>query len=185
MTGLAYLNTSTLTAHRAFTGIAEPELACRLQAQFALEVGFFETGDTAAALLTSPSFRVAIKGTPTGSPFVLTSTGNTQATTYLFNFTSVDSAALRSAIGDLHELEAIAEVEWTVSGAVQRVAFPITILNAWIRTSDSAPDPAAEESETWLTEQLAARITAGGYIEFQNAAGDWFNVPMNSGRAPS
>lgn len=185
MTGLVYLNTSTLTARNALTGIATPVINCRLQAQFALEVGFFATGDTAPALLSSPTFRVAIKGTPTGSPFVLTSTAVEQDETYLFEFASVDSAALRTAIGDLPQLSAYGEVEWTVGGEVQRVSFPVIILNAYIRTGDSAPDPAAEESIVWLEEQLASRITEGGYIEFQNAAGDWFNIPMNSGRAPS
>lgn len=185
MTGLVYLNTTTLSARKTLTGIEVPVISCRLQAQFALEVGFFATGDTAPELLSSPTFRVAIKGTPTGSPFVLTSTAEEQESTYLFNFASVDSTALRTAIGDLPQLSAYGEVEWTVSGEVQRVSFPVVILNAYIRSGDSAPDPAAEESDAWLIEQLASRVTAGGYLKLQNADGDWFHIPLNSGLPPS
>jgi hypothetical protein len=184
VTGTVFLNTSTLTAREAITGHALPAISAKLQAALTLTVKFFSTGE-AAALLSSPTFRVTLKATPTGSPFVFTSTiASTLADGYTFAFTSVDSAALRTAIGDLTQLDAFGEVEWTVATVVERVSFPLTIVNAYLRTDDDAPDPIAEESATWLTAQLAARITAAGYMEFQNTAGDWFYLPMNSGRAP-
>lgn len=184
MESTVFINLATFAARAAITGIDAPKAAARLQAHFAQIVKFFEPGEDAALLTGSPTFRFAIKGTPTGSPFVFTSTATAQADGYLFEFESVDSTALRAAIGDLKQIEAYAEVEWTLAGVVERVAFPITILTAYIRSSDAAPDPIAEESVTWLNAQLAARITAAGYMEFQNADGDWFHLPLNSGRAP-
>jgi hypothetical protein len=184
VTGTVFLNTSTLAAHSAITGSAQPVISAKLQAALTLTVKLFATGE-AAALLSSPTFRVTLKATPTGSPFVFTSTiASTLADGYTFEFSSVDSAALRTAIGDLTQLDAFGEVEWTVATVVERVAFRVTIVNAYIRTDDDAPDPIAEESATWLTAQLAARITAAGYFELQNEAGDWFHIPLNSGRSP-
>ena len=184
MESTVFINLATFAARLGITGTDTPKVAARLQAHLALIVKFFEPGEAAALLTGSPTFRVAIKGTPTGSPFVFTSTAIDQTDGYLFEFDSVDSAALRTAIGDLKQLEAYAEVEWTLAGVVERVAFPITILTAYIRTEDDAPDPIAEESATWLAAQLAGRITAAGYFEMQNEDGDWFHIPLNSGRAP-
>lgn len=184
MESTVFINLATFAARATLTGLDAPKAVARLQAHFALIVKFFEPGEDAALLTGSPTFRVAIKGTPTGSPFVFTSTATAQADSYLFEFSSVDSAALRSAIGDLPQLEAFAEVEWTLDGVVERSAFPITILTAYIRSDDDAPDPIAEESVTWLNDQLAARITEEGYFELQNADGDWFHFALNSGRAP-
>ena len=184
MESTVFINLAALVARLGITGIDAPKAAARLQAHFALIVKFFEPGEAAALLTGSPTFRFAIKGTPTGSPFVFTSTATPQADSYLFEFETVDSTALRAAIGDLKQLEAHAEVEWTLAGVVERVAFPITILTAYIRTEDDAPDPIAEESITWLNAQLAARITPGGYFEIQNSDGDWFHFGLNSGRAP-
>lgn len=184
MTGTVFLNTSTLVARRAITGLELPSISAKLQAALTLTVKFFETGEE-AALLASPTFRVTLKATPTGSPFVFTSTvADELADGYTFEFSSVDSAALRTAIGDLTQLDAFGEVEWTVASVVERVAFPVTIINAYLRSDDDAPDPIAEESVIWLKEQLADHITAEGYFEIQTPAGDWFHFALNSGRAP-
>lgn len=186
MESTVFINLATFACRAAITGSGEPKVATHLQAHFALTVKFFaEEGEAAALLDGTPTFRVAIKGTPTGSPFVFTSSiTETLADGYSFEFSSVDSAALRSAIGDLPKLEAWLEIEWTLDATVERAATPVTIRTAYIRSDDDAPDPIAEESATWFTAQLAARITADGYMEFQNTDGDWFHLPLNSGRAP-
>ena len=206
MTGTVFLNTTTLSARKAITGVELPSISAKLQAALTLTVKFFATG-AEAALLTSPTFRVTLKATPTGSPFVFSSTiAETLADGYTFEFTSVDSAALRTAIGDLKQLDAFGEVEWTVDSVVERVAFPVTIVNAYLRTDDDAPDPVAEESDTWLTargvrfdaaqtltsaqaaQALANQkvtITSAGYLRLVNAAGDVFHAALNSGEPPA
>lgn len=183
MESTIYINTLTKVARRLATGIDLPKVSARQRAHLALTFKFFET-DGEPALLASPTFRLVIKATPTGDPFAFTSSATAGTDDYLFEFDSLDAAALRTALGDLKQIEAWAEIEWTVAAVVERVAFPLTILAAYMAADEEAPDPVAEASVTWLTEQLASRITAAGYMEFQNADGDWFHLPLNSGRAP-
>ena len=62
----------------------------KLQAALTIVVQPF--GDGAAELLAgAPTFRAAIKSLPTGTPYVLTSTGTAGDDSYTFSFTSVDS----------------------------------------------------------------------------------------------
>jgi hypothetical protein len=67
------------------------------------------------------------------------------------------------------------EVEWTIAAAVERVQIPVTILNAWTRTADAAPDFIA----------FAATITATGYLRLVNSSGDIFHVGLNTGEPPA
>lgn len=206
MTGTVFLNTTTLVARSAITGNALPLIAAKLQAALTLTVKFFATGE-AAALLSSPTFRVTLKATPTGDPFVFTSSvADELADGYTFEFSSVDSAALRTAIGDLTQLDAFGEVEWTVASVVERVSFPVTLVNAYIRSGDDAPDPIADESLAWLddhgvrfdaaqtlTAAQAAQalanqkitFTSAGYLRLVNSAGDVFHIALNSGEPPA
>lgn len=183
MEATVFINTTTKVARAAASGEAPCKVIARQRAKLALRFKFFETGED-PALLSSPTFRLVIKVSPTGSPFAFTSTFTAGTDSYLTEITSLDATALRTALGDLPQLEAWGEIEWTIATVVERVAFPLTILAAYIAADEEAPDPIAEASETWLTAQLAARITAAGYMEFQNAAGDWFHLPLNSGHAP-
>ena len=206
MTGTVFLNTTTLSAFKAITGVELPSVSAKLQAALTLTVKFFATGEEAALLTGSPTFRVTLKGTPTGSPFVFSSSATATSDGYTFTFTSVDSAALRTAIGDLTELDAFGEVEWTIASVVERVAFPVTIVNAYLRTDDDAPDPVAEDSDTWLTARAVrfdaaqtltaaqaaqalanqkVTITSGGYLRVVSNAGDVFYASLNSGEPPA
>lgn len=206
MESTVFINTDTFACRAAITGVELPKVTAKLQAHFGLTVKFFAPGEE-AALLASPTFRIALKDTPTGSPFVLTSTvAEELADGYYFEIASVDAAALRTAIGDLKQLDAWLEVEWTVAGTVERAATPATIANAYIRSADDAPDPVEEASETWLSdravrydeeqtltdaeaaqalENIGVTITAGGYLRLTNAAGDVFHAALNSGEPPS
>lgn len=207
MEATVFINLATCAARDAITGIQQPKVAAKLQAHFGLTVKFFADTGEAAALLDSPTFRVALKATPTGSPFVLTNTVSEELDDgYYFEIASVDAAALRTAIGDLKQLDAWLEVEWTLAGTVERAATPATILNAYIRSADAAPDPVEEASETWLSdravrydeeqtltatekaqalENIGVTITVGGYLRLTNAAGDVFHASLNSGEPPS
>lgn len=136
----------------------------------------------------------------------------TGADYYEFEWSSIDSAALRALLGDLPSADAVLEIEWTISSDIERVAIPVTVANAWLRSADSAPDPAADEAEAWLSARAvrfdaaqtltgtqidqaltnlgitnirSINITAAGYLVFTNDAGDTFHLGLNSGSPPA
>jgi hypothetical protein len=204
-----YINTTSRTAHASLTARQAPSIEPRLQAHLKLTCYFFAEDDDPALLAGTPAFRVALKdvATPSGSVLALLSAPTaTGSDNYEFEWSAIDSAALRSLVADLDSVPAMLEIEWTISSVIERVAIPVTIHNAWIRTADSAPDPAAEESDDWLTARalrfdeaqsltdaqltqaltnLGIRVTAGGYLEFTASTGDVFYIGLNSGTAPA
>jgi len=146
-----FINTLTKVARAAATGIDVPKVNARQRAQIRLTFKFVETEEE-PALLSGATFRLVIKGSPTGEPFAFTSSSTeTLADGYAFEFTSLDAAALRTALGDSASLAAWGEIEWTIGTEIERVAFPITIAAAYLDTDEEAPDPLAEASDTWLT----------------------------------
>lgn len=209
-----YVNTTEKAARGTLDGTTPPVIAPRLQTHLLLTVYFHAAGEDPALLTGSPTFRVALKdkNEPSGSVLALLSAATaTGADYYEFEWSSVDSAALRALLGDLPSVEAVLEIEWTISSDVERVAIPVTIANAWVRTSDSAPDPAAEEADAWLTARAvrfdiaqtltgtqidqaltnlgitnirSLNITAAGYLVLTNDAGDTFHVGLNTGSPP-
>ena len=179
-----FVNLTNKTIRRGITGNELPSASCKLLAQWQIAFSFFEPGE-AAAPLSGATFRFALKATATGAPLLFTSTLTNVGATYTADFASVDSTALRALIGDESSIVVVGEIEWTLSGRRERASFPVLITNAFNRPDDVAPDPVEEASELWFTAQLAQRLTAGGYIEFQAANGDWFNIAANSGRAPN
>lgn len=186
MESIVYINTTTKAAHAGITGSAQPSLLAKLQARLQVDFFFFTPG-AEPALLSSPTFRVTIKALPGGAAFVYTSAAPTELENgYRFVFSSVDAAALRTYLGSsVDAKKAYLEIEWTVAGKVERAATPIYIENAYIRSDESPPIPGEDERDQWFLDRLAALVTAGGYLEFQNTAGDWFHIGLNSGRAPS
>ena len=177
MEAAIFVNTSTLVARAALTGAALPSVPVRLQTHLKLTVSFFETGE-AAAILSGATFRVALKdaATPSGSVLALLSAATaTGADYYEFEWTTVDSAALRTLIGDSESCDAILEIEWTIAADVERVQIPVTIQNAWLRTAEAAPDFIA----------FAATITSLGYLRLVNSAGDVFHIGLNTGEPPA
>jgi hypothetical protein len=209
------INTDEVKAYAAITGSAEPDVRPRLQTHLLLNVFFFATGEDAALLSGSPTFCVALKDAnePSGSVLALLSAPTaTGADFYEFEWASIDSPALRTLLGDQSSCEAVLEIKWTISGNVERVSVPVTIGNAWVRSADSAPDPASDEIEDFLsarcvrfdeaqslsatqkdqaltnlgiTNILSINITAAGYLVFTNDAGDTFHIGLNSGSPPA
>lgn len=152
MDAALYVNTTTNSIRASTTGTAYPDVAVRLRNHLKLTVYFFASGGD-PALISGVSFRVALKdiNEPTGSVLALltaaTATGDDY---YEFEWDSVDSAALRTLMGDSPSIGAVLEVEWTVGDVVERANMPVVIGNAWIATTDSAPDPTADASWEWL-----------------------------------
>lgn len=208
MDATIYINTDLLSARASLTSAAAPIIEARMQAHLKLRVYFFATSASPAPL-ASPTFRVALKdaATPSGSVLALISTPTATGSDYYdFAWNSIDSTAMRALMADLDSVSVILEVEWTVASVIERVSIPITLRNAWIRTTDTAPDPVAEEVEAWLTARavrfdaaqsltsaqltralanLGITITATGYLQLTNADGDHLHVGLNTGSAPT
>jgi len=164
-----FINTLTKVARSAATGVSLPKASARQRAHLGLTFKFLETDEEPALLDDATTFRLVIKGTPTGDPFAFaTAPTSSGADSYLFEFASIDAAALRTALGDLTELKAFAEIEWTLGDVIERVAFPLPIQAAYLATDEEAPDPLEEASETWLQERAAlwypgiTGLTGGG-----------------------
>ena len=129
---------------------------CTLLTEWQVSFSFFQPGSPAAAL-PGATFRFALKETPTGDPLIFNSSLTASGAVYTADISSVDSAALRTLIGDQPSIEVVGEIEWTISSRRERVHFPVTVTNAWARPDDAAPDPVAEASIVWFNEQLATR----------------------------
>lgn len=151
-----FVNLSKYTAHAGITGVAPPTVDCTLLTEWQVSFAFFQPGSAAAAL-SGATFRFALKETPTSSPLIFSSSLTNSGAVYTADFSSVDSAALRTLIGDQPTIEVVGEIEWTISSRRERVHFPVTVTNAWARPDDAAPDPVAEASIVWFNEQLATR----------------------------
>lgn len=177
MEATIYVNTTTKKAQASTTLTALPAVSPRLQTHLLLTVYFFAAGSDPALLSGSPTFRVALKDKdePSGDVLALLSAATaTGADYYEFEWASVDSAALRTLLGDLPSVEAMLEIEWTIAADNERVSIPVTIHNAWLRTADSAPD----------FQPFDASITAGGYLRLVNSSGTVFHIGLNTGEPP-
>lgn len=147
-----FVNTTTKALRAAITGTALPAVPLRLQTHALLTVAFFATA-AEPALLAGATFRVALKAASTPSAAVLallSSATATGADYYEFEWSSLDSTALRTLLGDAETADAVLEIEWTIGSDVERASMPVTIQNAWIQSGDDAPDPIADASWAWL-----------------------------------
>lgn len=176
-----FVNTDSIVARSSLTGSALPSVAPRLQTHLLLNVYFFSSIDgvnTAALLEGTPSFRVALKDVlnPDSAVLALLSapTG-TGADFYEFEWQQIDSVALRTLIGESENMAAMLEIEWTISGVVERVSIPVSIGNAWIRLSDSAPDFTPWE----------VTVTPAGYLRLVAEDGSVFHIGLNTGEPPT
>lgn len=177
MEATIYVNTSTKKATSTLSGSVPPSVPVVLQTHLKLTTYFFATG-SAPALLSGASFRIALKDklTPSGSVLALLSAATaTNADNYEFEWTSVDSSALRTLIGDAETCEAILDIEWTIATTIERVQIPVVITNSWLRTADAAPDFIA----------FAASITSLGYLRLVNSSGTVFHIGLNTGEPPT
>lgn len=183
-----YIDTTARTARGALSGSNLPSVSCQLLSEWQVYCFFHATDAEPAELDGASDIRLSLKETadPLSAALIFKSAPDfdEELKAYVFDFTSVDSSPLRTLIGKQVSIVVTGEVAWTIGGRRKRARFPVNIVNAYNRPDDVAPNPVEEASVTWLTEQLAARITPGGYMEFQNTAGDWFHVALNSGHAP-
>ena len=210
-----YINTTLGVARAAITGVAAPIIPITFERHLQLYVYFFATGSEPALLDEATTFVVTLKGksTPSGELFAQrTSPTNTLADHYEFEWDKVRNAALLAAIGDnIEGIEAILEIKWTLDGQPESIAIPVTIANNWNRDNDVMPtdtdlleaafdaravrfDKAQTLSGTQIGQALnnlgitnvrTATITAGGFLELTNDAGDTFNIGLNTGSAPA
>lgn len=177
MEATVYVNTTTKVIRAAITGAALPTVPVKLQTHLKLTTYFFATGAD-PALLSGATFRAVLKdaATPSGSVLALLSAATATGSTYYeFEWSSLDSTALRTLISDAESCEAVLEIEWTISGKVERAAMPVIIQNAWARTADAAPD--------FLP--FATTITSLGYMRFVTSDGTVYHLGLNTGEPPS
>lgn len=204
MESLIFVNRTARTARGSVTGNAPPRVICTLLAQWQARFSFFVTGEDPSAV-AGIILRCVLKEKPTGPALLASSSTTLDGAVYTFDFASVDSSGLRTLIDDADNIDLQGEIEWTISGRVERVYFPVTLINARHRPDDAAPAPWESTADTWLTakavlhssaqtladaariralENLGVRFTPDGYLEIDNANGDTFHVPLNSGNAP-
>lgn len=205
MTSTVCIERDLQLARAGISGTLLPNVSTKLQQWFRIYFAFFSTGSSPVTL-ASPSLRFVIKLTPTGDPFVFSSTFETETslgyTRYFCTITSVDAAALRTALGDLDKLECTGEIEWTVAGVVARVAFPVLIANANLRSTDGPPNPTDDASDAFVAaravcyDRAQSTLTDAqrwqalnnlgftfvyGALRFKTAAGDIVHLPCTSG----
>jgi hypothetical protein len=175
---LIYVNTENVTAHCTPTGNGPPRVICTLLAQWQARYSFFVTGEEPAAV-AGITLRCVLKEQPTGAVLLASSTASVSGAVYTFDFASVDSSGLRTLIGDADEIELEGEIEWTLSGRVERVYFPVTLLNSRHRPDDAAPDPADEAYEAWLSAR-AVRFDEAQTLTTEQKAQARANIGVSS-----
>lgn len=204
MESIIFVNRTARTARGSVTGNALPRVICTLLAQWQARFSFFVAGEDPAAV-TGISLRCVLKQKPTGPALLASSSSTLSGSVYTFDFQTVDSSPLRTLIADADNIDLEGEIEWTLSGRVERVYFPVTLINSRHRPDDAAPEPWQSTADAWLTakavlhssaqtltdtariralENLGVRFTAGGYLEIDNSDGDTFHIALNSGSAP-
>jgi hypothetical protein len=176
---LIYVNTETVTAHCTPTGNGPPRVICTLLAQWQARFSFFVTGEDPAAV-AGITLRCVLKEVPTGAVLLASTTATLSAAVYTFDFASVDSSGLRTLIGDADQIELQGEIEWTLSGRVERVYFPVTVLNSRHRPDDGAPDPADSASNAWLSAR-AVRFDEAQTLTTEQKAQARTNIGVTSG----
>lgn len=179
MESLIYVNKENVTAHCTPTGNGPPRVICTLLAQWQARFSFFVTGEEPAAV-AGITLRCVLKEQPTGAVLLASSTTSVSGAVYTFDFASVDSSGLRTLIGDADEIELEGEIEWTLSGRVERVYFPVTVLNSRHRPDDGAPDPAASASNAWLSAR-AVRFDEAQTLTTEQKAQARTNIGVASG----
>lgn len=179
MESLIYVNTENVTAHCTPTGNGPPRVICTLLAHWQAHFSFFVTGEDPAAV-AGITLRCVLKEQPTGAVLLASSTTSVSGAVYTFDFASVDSSGLRTLIGDADEIELEGEIEWTLSGRVERVYFPVTVLNSRHRPDDAAPDPADEAYEAWLSAR-AVRFDEAQTLTTEQKAQARANIGVTSG----
>jgi len=227
VTQTVFIRLDTLSARARQDDTDLPALMLTLCADARIDFAFVTAADAIAPLTgTTITVQCNVKSRPDDAASLLldascdwnTLTGTAARYSAVWTSTTLDGPALRTFLGSYFSRVGTAErgpwleVVWTVDGVTQRVALPITLINAWLRPEDTAPDPAAAAAEDWLTAravrfdeaqslttpqqaQALANIgitgiksitkTAGGFMEIVDLDGNTFNWGLTSGPAPA
>ena len=178
MEATIYVDTTNKTAHNSTGGSGPPNVPCTAFSHLLLQVYFFASSAAPALLDVSTTFRVALKDkyNPDGSVLALLSAPTTTgANYYKFEWSQIDSAALRTLLGEAQSVAAMLEIEWTLAGKVERVSIPVSIANAWLGPSDAGPD----------FQPFKASITSLGYLRLVSDNGTVYFIGLNTGEPPS
>lgn len=168
---------------------AKAPLVALTGTDFVLRCAFLTNGRPAAITsLTTGSLRMSIKAEndlDAASSLVSLGTwtvdGTGAAIRYQFE-TAFDSETLRTALGGKLSSRLYAQIAWAVDGEdSERRSHPIeiTAINSITESGDAAPDPASDDSWTWLK----ARLPAGNRIT--RSVNEGAQTITYSGKAPT
>ncbi len=165
MTQSVFIRLDTLAARATRSSSQGPAIGLTLCSDTQIDFAFVNAEDVIAPLAgTSITVQCCIKAKPDDPSSLLldascdynTLTGSAARYSAVWTAITLDGPALRTFLGSYfsrvgtEERGPWMEVVWTIDGETLRVAFPITILNAWLRPEDAAPDPGIAAAEDWL-----------------------------------
>lgn len=150
-----YICTATKQAFASLAAETRPRTPCRLQTHLALNIYFFDStaDDPAAALLEDYDLlRAGMKpaSAPDADALIYSSSPDEDEDHYVFEWSAIDSADLRTLLGSEDSAEVKLEVAWTIDGVVERVAWPAVVENANLRSTDGPPDPEEDASDEFV-----------------------------------
>lgn len=151
----AYIDLEQHFVRSRLGGIPAPPFVAILRDTWRLDVAFTEAG-LPVALADGSTGKLKVKRIdhPAGSPLLMdlewSATGEGAATRYRFT-TVCDSEQLRDELGPDPEIVLCCQIEWIIADELHlSQPFELTVINAWSRDSDEAPDPAGDAAEAWL-----------------------------------
>lgn len=165
MTQTALIRLNTLAARATQSGPQQPAISLTLCSAAQIDFAFINESDEIAPLGgTSVTVQCCVKARPDDAASLLLDAscayneGEGAAARYSAAWTAetLDGDPLRAFLGSYFSRVGTdqrgpwMEVSWTIDGETLRVAFPITILNAWLRPEDTAPDPRVDAAVVWL-----------------------------------
>lgn len=179
-----FINTDARTARASLTGIEVAKASCQLLSEWQVRVYFYATGEQPAEFTGAADIVLSLKPTDDPEAAVLTYSDDPvydgELACYIFDFASVDSADLRELIGKQTEITVTAEVAWTIDSRRKRAKWQTTVVNAYNRPDDGAPDPADDASNAWLSAR-AVRFDEAQTLTTEQKAQARTNIGVSSG----
>jgi hypothetical protein len=179
-----FINTDARTARASLTGIEVAKASCQLLSEWQVRVYFHAPGAQPAEFTEAVDIVLSLKPTDDPEAAVLIYSDEPvydgELACYHFDFASVDSADLRDLIGKDAEITVTAEVAWTIDNRRRRAKWQTTVVNAYNRPDDAAPDPAASASNAWLSAR-AVRFDEAQTLTTEQKAQARTNIGVTSG----
>jgi hypothetical protein len=179
-----FINTDARTARASLTGIEVAKASCQLLSEWQVRVYFHSPGAQPAEFTEAVDIVLSLKPTDDPEAAVLIYSAEPvydgELACYHFDFASVDSADLRDLIGKDAEITVTAEVAWTIDNRRRRAKWQTTVVNAYNRPDDGAPDPAASASNAWLSAR-AVRFDEAQTLTTEQKAQARTNIGVTSG----